>query len=211
MNKLGIRFSSERQQALLRGDISGAVINPFFIYAAQSLGMYFCEGVDNSPAMIRLHAKHVQMCFEFIADIFKGHDWELKAQVALWVTAGSIVLPYEGLTLPYIQKSCEAVNIAGLRFIPMYGRPPDFSEELHEKLSVLSQVIYFENFLFLTWGGPEPTMTARIEKEFRHQLQVLPPTSPSFASRAKRSLIGSIPSIVQNLPVDHAYTSYSAG
>lgn len=158
--------------------------------------MYFCEGVDNSPPMIRLHAKYIQTCFEHIADIFKGHDWELKAQVALWVTAVSIILPFDGLTLPYMQKSCEAVNIGELQFIPTYGRPPDYSEELHEKLSVLSQIIYFENFLFLTCGGAEPTMTARIEKEFRHRLQVSPALSQLFTSRVKHSLVGSLSSIV---------------
>lgn len=71
-----------------------------------------------------------------------------------------------------MQKSCEAVDTAGLQFVPTYGRPPVFSEALHEKLSVLSQIIYFENFLFLTAGGTEPMKTARIEKEFRYQLPV---------------------------------------
>lgn len=172
--------------------------------------MYFCEGMDSSPAMIRLHAKYVQICFELLADIFKGHDSELKAQAALWVAAGSIILPFDGLILPYIQKSCEAINTAQLQFIPTYGRPPDFSEELHEKLSVLSQAIYFENFLFLTRGGAEPTMTARIEKEFRHRLQV-PPPSRSFSSHVQRSPIGNLSGIVQHLSIDHAHANHSAG
>lgn len=158
----------------MRGDTSGVVIHQFFILAAQSLGMHFCEGMDGSFAMIRLQARHLQTSLESLADILKGHDWELMAQAALWVTAGSIVLPFEGVTSRYIKKTCEAINVAGLQFIPTYGRPPGFSEELHEKLSILSQVIYFENFLFLTCGGAEPTMTARIEKEFRHRLQVEP-------------------------------------
>jgi len=113
------------------------------------------------------------MSLESLTDIPKERDWELRAQVALWVTIGSFILPFfEGVSSLYIQKSCEAINTAGLQFIPTYGRPPEFSEALHEKLSVLSQTIYFENFLFLTCGGAEPTMTARIEKEFRHRLQV---------------------------------------
>ena len=135
--------------------------------------MHFCEGMDNSFAMIRLQARHVQTSLEFLADISKEDDWELRAQVALLVTIGSFILPFfENITSLYVQKCCEAINTAGLQFIPAYGRPPEFSEDLHEKLSVLSQTIYFENFLFLTCGGAEPTMTARIEKEFRHRLQV---------------------------------------
>ena len=133
--------------------------------------------MDDSSAMIRLQARHLQTSLELLADILKGRDWELRAQVALWVTAGSIILPFEGVTPRYIRRTCEAINTAGLQFIPTYGRPPGFSEDLHEKLSVLSQAIYFENFLFLTCGGAEPTMTARIEEEFRHRLQVGPTSS----------------------------------
>ncbi|KAF9785434.1 hypothetical protein BJ322DRAFT_829801 [Thelephora terrestris] len=171
LSKLGIRFTSGRQQAMLGGDTSGIIIHPFFIPAAQALGMYFCEGMESSPAMVRLHAKHIQICLEWLAEIFKGNDWELRAQVALWVTSASITLSLNDYYIPlYMQRGCEAINTGGLRFIPTYGRPPAFSEDLHEKLSVLSQIIYFENFLFLTHGGEEPKMTARIEEEFRHQL-----------------------------------------
>jgi len=139
--------------------------------------MYFCEGMDGSFAMIRLQAKYVQRSLELLAEVSKERDWELRAQVALWVTAGSIIMRLSHITSPYIEKSCEAVNTAGLQFIPTYGRPPAFSEALHEKLSVLSQIIYFENFSFLTCGGAEPTMTARIEREFGHRLQVRPAIS----------------------------------
>ena len=169
---MGIRFTHQKQQALTCGDTSGTVINPFFIHAAQSIGTHLCEGVDRSPAMIKLHARYVQTSLELLTEISEGHDWELKAQVMLWVASGSIVMRLGSLTASYIEKSCDAIDAGGLQFIPTYGRPPAFSEDLHERLSALSQIIYFENFIFLTCGGPEPTRTARIEKEFRHQLQV---------------------------------------
>jgi hypothetical protein len=177
LNGLGIRFTPEKQDALLRGDTSGAVIHPFFIIGAQSLGMYFCEGMDNSHVMIRLQARYLRLSSELFADILGGHDWELKAQAMLWVIFGSIILRLSEAPHLYTRQGCEAINTAGLRFIPSYGRPPEFSDQLHEKLSVLSQTIYYENFLFLTCGGAEPRMTARIEEEFRHQLQVRPTSS----------------------------------
>jgi len=126
----------------------------------------------NSPTMIHLHARHMQSTLESLADVFQGHDWELRALVAVWVISGSIILSADDMVHMYMQRSCEAVNAAKLRFIPTYGRPPEFSEDLHERLSVLSQIIYFENFLFLTCGGAKPTMTAKLEEEFRCRLQV---------------------------------------
>ena len=172
LNKFGIRFTFEKQQALLRGDTSGAVIHPFFVHSAQALGMYFCEGMDSSPAMTRLHNKHTHMSSESIMNILKIRDWGLLAQATVWIMAGSILLQMNGETHLYIRKYCEAINTARLQFIPSYEQPPAFSEDLREKFSALSQIIYFENFLFLTSGGTAPTISARIEKEFRHQLQV---------------------------------------
>ena len=211
LNKLGIRFSPQKQQALVDGDTSGAVLNPFFVLAAQSLGMHLCEGMDNSPAMVRLQARHVQSSLELLAEILGGRDLELKAQVALWVAAGSLIMRLSDLTYPYIERACEAVNSAGLQFIPTYGRPPEYTESLHEKLSVLSQIIYFENYLFLTCGGANPTMTARIEEEFRCRLQVRFVRSLRLAFCTKRSLTGRIPSVVQNLSVDDAHANYPTG
>ena len=131
--------------------------------------------------------------------------------MALWVATTSITLSSKGFPLRYIQKACEAINTAGLRFIPTHGQPPEFSERLHERFSVLSQIIYFENYLFLACGGAEPTMTARIEEEFRYQLPVRPSASRSFMLCSQCTLIGSLSSIVQNLPVGHAYENYFAG
>jgi len=174
--------------------------------------MHLCDGLDKSPAMAKLQAKYVQAALELVTEISNGRDWELRAQVMLWVASGSIIMRLFYLTPSYIKKSCEVVNMAGLQFIPTYGRPPQFSQDLHEKLSVLSQIIYFENFWFLTSGGAEPTMTERIEKEFRHQLQVNTTCHfVIFTLRVQHFVIGSVPSAVQDLPIDHAHENYFVG
>ena len=76
------------------------------------------------------------------------------------------------MTREYLKKACIALNAAKLRFIPDTGRPPELTEEVHERLALLSQVIYFEHYLFLAVDGLEPKMAARIEGEFRYELQV---------------------------------------
>ena len=57
----------------------------------------------------------------FSVDILEGHDWELRAQAALWIEAGSVIVRMTNLARVYTQKSCEAVDAAGLQFIPTYG------------------------------------------------------------------------------------------
>ena len=175
------------------------------------MGMYFCEGMDDSPAMVRLHAKHTEMSFKVLVDIFKIRDWELMARATVWIMAGFVLLRLGDGTRAYIRKCCEALNTEKLQFIPTCGQPPEFSEDLHEKFSVLSQIIYFENFLFLVCGGAKPTMTAGIENEFRHQLRVRPAISLSFRSRVHRPPVESVSGTVQDLSVDHAHANNFAG
>ena len=55
--------------------------------------------------------------YGFSVDILEGHDWELRAQAALWIEAGSVIVRMTNLACVYIQKSCAA----GLQFIPTYG------------------------------------------------------------------------------------------
>ena len=138
--------------------------------------MYFCEGIGNSPAMVYLHAKVVQMSSKAIADIFRARRWEVMSQAAVWIMAGSIIVRLGNTAQRVIRQGCEAITAARHQLIPACGQLPKFSEELHEKLSTLTQAIYFENFLFLTCGGVEPTMTAKLEVEFRHQFWVRPAT-----------------------------------
>ena len=134
--------------------------------------MHLCDGLSSSPEMVALQVRYVQKSLELLMEIMRGHDMELRAQVALWVIMGSIVMRLSDVTTTYSKRASEAVNMGGLQFVPSFGRPPPLSDSVHEKLAVLSQIIYFENFVFLTRGGEHPTMNARIEKEFRHKLQV---------------------------------------
>ena len=122
--------------------------------------------------MVQLHARYCQIVVEQLAEINGGSDANLKAQVFLYIVAGNHYGRWFGLSRKYLTMACIALNTAKLRFIPATGRPPSLTDDVYERLSILSQVIYFENYLFLAVDGTEPKMTARIEKEFRHELQV---------------------------------------
>jgi len=71
-----------------------------------------------------------------------------------------------------LTKACVVLNAANLRFIPVTGRPPVLTEDVRERVVVLSQIIYFESYMFLAVDGTEPKMATRIENEFRYELQV---------------------------------------
>jgi len=171
-NKLGIHLVRPKQEALLKGDTSNAAIHSFFVYQACAYGMYFSKNLERVPSAVQFQAKYCQLAWEELIKIRNGNDDHLKAQAMMSVSSCCIVFRWTELARQYIQKACQVVNTAGLQFIPAHGQPPEYSERVRERSTVLSQIIYFENFLFLTYGGQEPSLTTRIEKEFRHELEV---------------------------------------
>jgi hypothetical protein len=154
----------------MRGDQSGTVMHRTFVLGAQVLG--FPAFADNTPAMVRFHARRAQAFWEATADLFKGKDYRASAHFAATLVGGSIHLRRPQLALHYIQKFCGFVQAGNLQFVPTYGRLPEFSDDLREILVALSQTMYWANYLFLMCGGPEPHATAKLEKEFRQELPV---------------------------------------
>jgi hypothetical protein len=161
----------------MRGDTSNAVIHPFFIPATAGLGVRLHPDIRNSPPTAPLWAKYGQSSFECIVEISKGNDAGLQVHAYLYVATVSLHERCFQHARQYLTKACIALNATKLRFIPSAGRPPGFTECVHERLAMLSQVIYFEHYMFFVVDGLEPKMTARIEKEFRHELQVRFPFS----------------------------------
>ena len=183
MNKLGVYFRPEKREALLRGDTSNAVVNQHFVYGFQVTGMHLCKAPDDSPAVIRLLAGHIQKAWESLLKTCGI----LKAQGVVLLVHAFLMMGVPKTARSYLPKVFEIINKADLRFLPVYGRPAELSEQVREDAAVLSQAIYLENYFYLALGGPAPGMAARIENEFRLDLQV---GTIQFHCSARSRLIG---------------------
>ena len=156
----------------MHGDTSGDVVHPFFVHTSNAVGMHLHACVGDSPAMVRLHAKHAQRSLVQMSEVGKSSNMQLKAQVYLYAASACLFQRWFQPARINLTEACDAVDRANLRFIPVSGRLPELTEEVQERLAVLSQIIYMENYLSLAIDRTPPTMTARIEEEFRHELQV---------------------------------------
>lgn len=169
---MGIHLTPPRQEALANGDMSNAVLHPFFVYKTLATGMHNSAILKDSPPMILLHARYMQKFWEELANIQQGDNFDLKVQAMFFLASGGIFVRLVQLASLYLWKTCKILNGVSMQFIPKYGHPPAYSDEVHEKSTVLSQVIWMENYFFLTCNGEKPKLTARIEEEFRNQLPV---------------------------------------
>jgi hypothetical protein len=171
LNKLGLYFTKERQDAVLRGDTSNSVVHRHFVDGTQVMGMHFC-GPGESPARVRLQAKYLQIAWESLIQLNQTNREREKVQALVLVAHGFVILRLSTSAQLYFLKACKIIEKAKLRFLPEHEPPAKFSEQVREEASVLSQVIYLENLLYLMVGGSAPARTARIEREFRFDLQV---------------------------------------
>jgi len=171
MNKLGIYFGPEKQDALFRGDTSNAVVNRYFVYSFRAVGTHLCKVLDESPAMVRLQARYVQKAWESFIEIYRT-DQRLAAQGMLVFLHSLIIMGFPPPVQFYLLKVYDLIDDGNLRFLPVYGRPPELSDQVREDTAVLSQAIYLENYFHLALGGSAPTRTTKIEQEFRRDFQV---------------------------------------
>ena len=148
------------------------MVDPYFVYALQVLGMHLCEHLDYSPPMARLQARYAQRAWECLLEVYRGDNERLKAQGFIFFAYSRFFMGFNGITQFFLWKLCKIIDDANLRFLPVYGRAPELSDQVREDITVLSQTIYLGNYFYLTLGGSEPTMMARLEREFRLDLEV---------------------------------------
>ena len=172
LNTLGLYFTRDKQEAILRGDLTNAVVDQHFVYGLQVVGVHICGVPEGAPAMIHMQARYVQMAWESFLRLSKTDQERTKAQALVLIVHGSIMVGFKATAQLHLLKASEIIEKARFQFLPEYGPPPQLSDQVREAISVLSQVIYLENYLYLTMDGSVPVKTARIEREFRSDLQV---------------------------------------
>ena len=169
---MGLRLSSDKQEAIMRGDLCGMVVHPFFVHQAHALGMHYCATLPNGKTAIIMQARYAQLTWESMASISKDQDYFLLLEAMFALAASCVLLRWLSLTQAYLLKAVRIANERHITFVPEDSPAPVFSGDVHEHIVQLSQLIYLENFLFLTRHGGEPKATSRLEKEFRTELEV---------------------------------------
>ena len=172
LNKLGLYLTQEKQEAILRGDTSNSVVNYYFLDAVQAMGMVLSGIPEKTPAIVRLHARYAQRAWESLIQLNQTNQERVKAQALVVVVHCFVLTGLNATGQLYLLKGCKTIEKANLRFLPEYGPPAEFTDQIREDTSALSQLIYLENYFYLALGGPAPVKTARLEIEFRSDLRV---------------------------------------
>jgi hypothetical protein len=170
--RLGLYFTIEKQEALYRGDISNTVVNRHFVYALQAFGVHACGAPGLTPSVVLLQARYVQMILETLAQLNRTNQERTKVQALVSGIHGAILVGFKSIAQLYLLRAYKIIEKANLRFLPEYGPPAKLSDQVREDISVLSQIIYLDNYLYLMLDGSAPVRTVGIEREFQSDLEV---------------------------------------
>lgn len=190
---MGLRLRGDKQEAIMRGDLCGTVVHPFFVHIAHALGMHYCKTLPDGKTAIIIQARYAQLTWESMANISRERDRFLLLEAMFALASSCIFLRWLDITQAYLLKAIHIANECRISFVPKDSPVPVFSGDVHEQIAQLSQLIYLENFLFLTRNCAEPRATARLEKEFRTELEVPNPLRSLPFDMTNRDHTGIIP------------------
>ena len=148
------------------------------------MGTHLYGTLTATPTMIQLQARYAQSAWESLIQLNRTNQETDKAQALVLLAHSFIILGLEAPAQLYLLKACKTIEKAKLRFFSEHGPPARLSEKVREEVSILSQVIYLENYFYLTLGGSPPVKTTAIERVFKLELQVRA-ARPSFRRRAR--------------------------
>ena len=172
MPRFGAYLDGKELESYLRGDISRTAPSGNFVIWAHLLRLAFSPDISPTPSVVRLFTRQFQLLMERAVDTLKSKNhWAAVRSLAMAIPFYVFHCMLQ-TGLLYVQKTCNLIKAANLRFVPECGPPPEFSEHVHKTLVPLSQTIYWANYLFLTRHGPEPNATADLEREFRQEVPV---------------------------------------
>jgi len=179
-SQLGFRFTSAKQEAILSGDLSNTIIHPFFIHFAHLFGCNMYQEHRGHYSHLLLLDAHLHFARDALLSMKEGDDPLSFAQACFLMFLVCIYNQNIYLGSRYMKLVAGTIKRNDIRFVPRHtvgymanqhinSPVSEFSEEVHERGSFLSEVLYSEVDLILLTGGKE-TALLDLHTQFQQEL-----------------------------------------
>ena len=99
--------SCDKQEAILHGDLSNAMVDQHFVYGLQVVGVHICGVPEGGPAVIHMQARYVQTAWESFLQLSKTDQERTKAQALVLAVHASIMRGMSGPLYPKLSMCFE--------------------------------------------------------------------------------------------------------
>src|ERR1700679_1342344 len=124
---MGLRLRGDKQEAIMRGDLCGTVVHPFFVHHAHALGMHYCTALPDGKTAVIMQARYAQLTWESLADISEAQERFLLLEATFALASSCVFLRWLDITRPYLLKAITIPNECPMSFVPKDCSTPVFS------------------------------------------------------------------------------------
>lgn len=172
---MGLVISEDQRKALIHGDMQSGAIHAFFIHYAHIWGCHLYQQFRYDFVLLFLQSIYVYMAVESLSTIREKDNPILLTQALLMTSEMYFHTHHPDFGLKYLEMAAGVVKKNGLRFV-MRSRssahgPIDVTEDIRQRVGLLSQLLYVETELFLL-AGRKPDLFEELEAEFKFDLAV---------------------------------------
>lgn len=154
---------------------------------AQTIPGHFYQEQRFQTSLAHIQAMHLQLCWESLLTMREAHDPLEKAQAWMFMASAAIHIHHITRAKHYLKRCLEIMKRHKIRMVSSEtgivntsSCGPPFTEEIHERVVLLSQLLYWLTYIYLLDGHSEEDYPD-LEHQFRFELPVgvlLFPQSP---------------------------------
>lgn len=172
---MGLVISEDQRKALVHGDMQSGTIHAFFIHYAHIWGCHLYQQFRYDFVLLFLQSIYVYMAVESLSTIREKDNPILLTQALLMTSEMYFHTHHLDFGLKYLEMAAGVVKKNGLRFVMRSQNsargPISVTDDIRQRVGLLSQLLYVETELFLL-AGRNPNLFDELEAEFRFDLAV---------------------------------------
>jgi hypothetical protein len=172
---VGLVISEKQRKALVHGDMQSGAIHAFFIHYAHVWGCHLYQQFRYDFVLLFLQSIYVYMAVESLSTIREREDPVLLTQALLMTSEMYFHTHHLDFGLKYLEMAAGVVKNNRLRFVMRSQnsshRTLSVTDDIKQRVGLLSQLLYVETELFLLTGR-NPGLFDELEAEFKFDLAV---------------------------------------
>lgn len=172
---MGLVISEDQRKSLIHGDMEGGAIHAFFIHYAHIWGCHLYQQFRYDFVLLFLQSIYVYMAVESLSTIREKDNPILLTQALLMTSEMYFHTHHPDFGLRYLEMAAGVVRKNRLRFVMRSQNSAhgavSVTEDIRQRVGLLSQLLYVETELFLL-AGRDPNLFDELEVEFKFDLPV---------------------------------------
>jgi hypothetical protein len=162
----GVYLPTTKQQALILGNLSNTTIHSFFVHFAHLVGCHMYQEFQGRFSLLYIQAIHLRLALEALATMVEEDDPFSLARAYHYMAMAYAYTRNVRYSKHCLRKSVDIIQRRKIRCVAITvgdstQREPDvlppvppFTEEVHERVAFLAQMLYAGTFVYLV-GQPE--------------------------------------------------------